>query len=316
VPLDGRYYDLRDADTQAWQASLARQHGVSGFCYYHYWFNGRRLLEKPVELMLARGQPDMPFCLAWANEPWTRTWDGGDRHVLMPQEYGDKANWSEHFAALLPALRDPRYIRVGGKPLFIIYRSGSIPQCDAMVAHFRRLAVDAGLAGLHLVRMLTAVSHGGNDGSFDASIEFEPGYTLYHDTSRLERRRELMARHRGKLVRWLTGSAPHALNSHNYVRVWHRIMRRRLAANRYPGAFVDWDNSPRRTPDRAAVFRHFSLETFERGLAVQVDKARRASAPFVFVNAWNEWAEGAYLEPDEHHGTALLEAVARVMKGG
>ena len=114
VPAEGRYYDMLDPAAHDWQAALAQQHGLYGFCYYHYWFAGRQLLEKPLEMLLERGKPDMPFCLSWANESWTRAWDGGDREVLMAQDYGDSADWARHFDYLLTAFRDPRYVRVDG----------------------------------------------------------------------------------------------------------------------------------------------------------------------------------------------------------
>lgn len=316
VPTHGGYYDLRDEQTQAWQANLARAHGVGGFCYYHYWFNGKRLLEQPVELMLARGTPDMPFCLAWANEPWTRAWDGGDRQILMPQTYGAEPDWRAHFDDLLRAFRDPRYIRVDGKPVFLIYRSASIPCCTEMLACWRAMARDAGLAGLHLVQMLTGFELDERTEMFDAFVEFEPMHTMYHHLSRWERRRETLARHRGKLVRWATGEAPHAPNSFNYRRLWRNIAARPLKEKHYPGAFVDWDNSPRRGLQRAIVLRGFAAEAFEHGLAAQYQKARDAGAPFIFINAWNEWAEGTYLEPDEARGSLFLDAVARIVRAG
>ena len=311
VPSEGRYYDLTDEQTQQWQAELARHHGISGFCYYHYWFNGKRLLERPVQLLLERGRPDFPFCLAWANEPWTRAWDGGEREILMPQTYGEEADWRQHFDELLRAFRDPRYIRIEGKPVFLIYRSASIACAGPMIAAWRRWASEAGLPGLHLVQMLTGFEHDGRADLFDACAEFEPMYTMYHQLSRWERRRNTLARHRARLVKWLTGQAPHAPNSFHYERLWRDIAQRPLPAGHYPGAFVDWDNSPRRALARAIVFRGFSEQAFERGVAAQYAKARAAGAPLMFINAWNEWAEGTYLEPDEERGTRMLESVAR-----
>ena len=311
VPMGRKYYDLRVLDTQSWQCELARAHGVSGFCYYHYWFNGKRLLEQPVDLLLERGIPDFPFCLAWANEPWTRAWDGGDREVLMPQTYGGAADWRVHFDRLLKAFVDPRYMRHGGKPVFLVYRSASIVDCAGMFDYWRKWAVDSGLPGLHLVQMLTGFEADTRHGLFDATVDFEPMHTMYHHYSRRDRQHERLARHRAKFVRWVGGQAPHAPNSFDYDRVWARIIERPAAPDRYPGAFVDWDNSPRREIKRAIVMRNFSVAQFEAGLTAQYKKAEAAAAPYVFINAWNEWAEGTYLEPDETRGMALLEAVGR-----
>ena len=160
VPKDNRYYDLLDEKTRDWQADLARDHGVSGFCYYHYWFNGKRLLEKPVEQILTLGKPDLPFCLAWANEPWTRAWDGGDRFVLMPQTDGDQADWEAHFQYLLPAFKDPRYIRVDGKPMFLIYRTKSIERLADWTHHLEAVRSPARLGGAVFFMLMRRVADG------------------------------------------------------------------------------------------------------------------------------------------------------------
>ena len=310
VPREDRYYDLTTPQARAWQAELARSHGVHGFCYYHYWFNGRRLLERPVDELLADRSPDFPFCLAWANEPWTRAWDGGDRDVLMPQSYGDEADWDRHFAYLLKAFQDPRYIRVEGRPMFLIYRTESIPELPAMLSRWRRLAAEAGLPGLHIVSMLTVFAVDRRQGLADACVEFEPMYTLSHHQPRWYRRKERLVRHVARLRRWLQPLArPHRLGSHDYAALWRLITGRPLPPRTYPGGFADWDNSPRRGMN-ALVLRNFSTEAFRVGMGGQLKKAQAADAPFLFFNAWNEWAEGTYLEPDTEKGTALLDTIA------
>jgi hypothetical protein len=175
---------------QDWQADLARRHGIHGFCYYHYWFNDKQLLEKPVELLLRRGEPDLPFCLVWANEPWTRAWDGGEHQVLMPQSYGGEADWKRHFDYLLSVFRDRRYISVDGKPMFLIYRSANIRDCEPMLRPWRGWAADAGLPGLHVVSMMTGFPVDRRRESFDAFAEFEPMYTIAHRLPYWLRKRE------------------------------------------------------------------------------------------------------------------------------
>lgn len=315
VPADDRYYDLLDPQVQQWQADLARKHGIDGFCYYHYWFKGRRLLERPAERMLTSGRPDFPFCLAWANEPWTRAWDGGDREVLMAQEYGDLADWDEHFAALLRYFVDPRYIRVDGRPLLLIYRSQSIAACEAMLARWRELARRAGLPGLHVVTMATIYGTDARQRLFDACCEFEPMYTIANRQGWSRRRRRL-ANQWARLLWKLRGTGRRAPNSEDYAALWGEIARRPLPAGHVPGAFADWDNSPRRGLWRSLVLRNFDAAAFERGFAAQYCKATQAKAGFVFVNAWNEWAEGTYLEPDTLRGSFFLEAIERVVRGG
>lgn len=312
VPADHRYYDMMQRETREWQADLARRHGVHGFCYYHYWFNGKQLLERPILALLEDGGPDFPFCLAWANEPWTRAWDGSERDVLMPQSYGGETEWDQHFAYLLRCFRDPRYIRVDGRPMLLIYRCESIPPFEPMLARWRALAAEAGLPGLHVVAMQSAYAAGAHSRLADAQLEFEPMYTLKHDQPQWYRLRQRIARQVAKLRHWMNpAERSHRLDSHHYGRLWQLIRRRPLPAGTYPCAFADWDNSARRGA-RGLVLRDFSLRDFRRGLAAQLDKARAGGMPFVFFNAWNEWAEGTYLEPDTHHGTQLLDIIAEL----
>lgn len=312
VPAADRYYDMMQRETREWQADLARRHGVHGFCYYHYWFNGKQLLQRPILALLEDGGPDFPFCLAWANEPWTRAWDGGERDVLMPQDYGNEADWDKHFAYLLRAFLDPRYIRVDGRPMLLVYRCGSIPVLEPMFARWRVLAIEAGLPGLHLVSMLTIFDADTRLDQADAAVEFEPMYTLRHDQPRWYRLRHKVTRQMAKVRRWFQPDArPHRLDSHDYRLLWQLISRRPSRPRVYPGAFADWDNSPRRGK-RGLVLRNFSPEAFRSGLAAQLAKARRAEQPFVFFNAWNEWAEGTYLEPDTHRGTQMLDIIAEL----
>ena len=309
VPADARYYDMLDPGVHDWQADLAQRHGLHGFCYYHYWFAGRQLLEKPVELLLRRGKPEIPFCLAWANESWTRAWDGGDREVLMAQDYGDRADWSRHFDYLLTAFRDPRYVRVDGKPVFLIYRSASIGVCEDMLALWRQLAHRAGLPGLHLVSMLTGFDVDARPQLFDAFAEFEPMYTIRYGLPYWHRKREKWINRINRAYWRVTGRALQPLQSYDYAALWRAIAARGLPARHYAGAFLDWDNSPRRGLERSLIIRNYAGPAFTAGLHEQLRKARAASSEFVFVNAWNEWAEGSYFEPDTARGTFFLDAL-------
>lgn len=298
-PLDEYYYDLTKPHARAWQAETAGKFGIYGFCYYHYWFKGKTLLERPLQEVLATGEPDFPFCLSWANEPWTRNWDGMDTDVLMPQDYGDEQDWTEHFHYLLKAFRDKRYIRVNDKPMLLIYRPNHIERCEEMMAHWRKLAVQHGLRGLHLVQTLGGFPIG-NWQIFDASVEFEPHYSFAHGQL-------------GPVWHPLkTGNGTHM--AVNYDQLWRAILERtphRNGGTVYPGAFVSWDNTPRRgihgqstlgmTPDKLELY-----------LTRQLVKARdQYGSNFVFINAWNEWAEGTFLEPDADFGDRCLRAVRR-----
>lgn len=310
VPADDNYYNLLDPRTQEWQAKLARDHGVYGFCYYHYWFKGgKRLLEKPLEMILERGQPDLPFCLAWANEPWTRAWDGGDKEVLMPQEYGDTEDWRRHFDCLLKFFQDPRYIRVGGKPMLLIYRTTSIDTAEPMLQLWRQLAERAGLPGLHLVSMMTAF---GTDERplFDAHAEFEPSYSFREVRKHFfwRKRERFYRKFRAAKLRWF-GNSDGPVNSFDYGSLWRAIVSREIRPGVYPGAFLDWDNTPRRGLERGMVMRNVDQNVFARCFREKYRRASKAGAEFLFIDAWNEWAEGTYLEPDTQRGTFFLDTI-------
>ena len=164
------FYDLRDSNVRDAQADLARSHGIDAFCYYHYWFGGRRLLERPFDEVLASGRPDLPFCLCWANEPWTRAWDGSDRKVLVHQDYSEDDD-RRHISWLIEAFKDERYVRVDGKPLFLVYRADAMPDPAGTTRLWRDMADRAGLPGLFLCRVESR--HEGGDPAavgFDASV--------------------------------------------------------------------------------------------------------------------------------------------------
>jgi lipopolysaccharide biosynthesis protein len=310
------YYDPREPSVLARQAAMARAHGIHGFCFYHYWFGGKKLLEAPIEAFLAAGEIDMPFCLCWANEPWTRAWDGRNRDVLMPQAYGGRREWSMHFDYLLPFLQDPRAMRVEGKPVFLIYRVGNVPRVAEMLQHWRDLAKASGLPGLHIVVMLTAFTRRSDfaNAGLDAACEFYPTYAFRPTGLDWLRRGFKMGLHLRALKRW-TPVAREAVITVDYEFMWTRILTMpRVFPTQYRGAFVDWDNSPRKGL-KAVIMRGSSPDTYRNGLAKQIARAcgDLRQEPLVFVNAWNEWAEGAYLEPDIAHGYRYLEATREAL---
>ena len=180
TPLNDNYYCLLDKETQEWQAELAQENGVYGFCYYHYWFNGKMLLEKPMEIMLKNENITLPFCISWANEPWARTWDGKDKEVLMPQSYGDEKEWKKHFDYLLQFFKDKRYIKIDNKPIFLIYRTSSIPNCEKMVDYWNNLCKENGFEGLYLIETLNSFQNKSCISNSNAVVEFEPMLTIRH----------------------------------------------------------------------------------------------------------------------------------------
>lgn len=302
-PLQDYYYDLTDESARKWQADMAKKYGIYGFCYYHYWFKGKRLLEKPFNEVLRTGEPDLPFCLSWANESWTRRWDGWVHDVLMPQDYGDESDWKEHFDYLLTAFKDERYIKVDNKPMFVIYRPGSITRCAEMLAYWQQLAKQNGLEGIYFVQTLNGFPLPPIAG-FDAGVEFEPHYTLFHYGC-FERS-----------VRAVDGYHQ-KFNVRDFDHVWTHIVNRaaiKKSMTTFPGAFVDWDNTARVGNRALVIMNGATPEKFANYLSRQIQRAIAVSnSEFLFINAWNEWAEGTYLEPDKRYGYQYLEAVKKAL---
>jgi lipopolysaccharide biosynthesis protein len=288
------YYDLRHPEIRELQAQLAREHGIDGFVYYHYWFGGRRLLEQPFDEVLSSGRPDFPFCLCWANESWTRTWDGLGNTVLVEQTYGGDDDRS-HIHWLGGAFADPRYIRVDGRPLFLVYLASSLPDPRRTTDIWRDEARRAGLGELYLCRV-EAVSDRGDPTAlgFDASVEFQPDWLRT-----------------GPRLSMASDGIEPTVYSYPVTAELARI-NAPAPYKRYRCVMPGWDNSPRR--GRAAtVFAGSAPERYRRWLASVRAEFRPYSAEenLVFINAWNEWGEGNHMEPDERWGRAYLDAHAK-----
>ena len=300
LPSELGFYDLRLAESRAAQAALARQYGIEAFCYWHYWFGGKRLLERPFDEVLASGEPDFPFCLAWANQTWTGIWHGRDKDVLVEQTYPGPENERQHFELLLPAFNDRRYVRVDGKPLFVIYRPEDLPEPRRITAHFRALAVEHGLPGLHLV----GIGHENWDPAehgFDASILCEPGATLLRVQP--TRKPSLLARLGKRRLGWPDVYLPDEFAERG-------LPLAPLPFANHPCVVPNWDNTPR-SGARGFVYHAATPQTFAPLMRRAVDsvQARPAEQRLVFVKSWNEWAEGNHLEPDRRFGRGWLEAV-------
>jgi lipopolysaccharide biosynthesis protein len=311
LPADLGFYDLRLSETRAAQAALAQQYGVSGFCYYHYWFTGARILERPVNDIVASGEPDFPFCLCWANENWTRTWDGRSGQVLLGQNYSDEDD-QRHIEALIPYFSDPRYIRVDGRPLFLVYRTELMPDPGRTADIWRKAAQRAGLGNLFLIRVegfaqdINPLSIG-----FDAALEFAPDWSR---TGQI---------HFSRWQHFLSylGMFPKGYFDHRFAD-YRKMMALMLDKKEptypwYRCVTPGFDNSARRKKD-ATIFTHGTPELYQSWLTEivrrELGNSRPADQKLVFINAWNEWAEGNHLEPCQKWGHAYLQATHNALQ--
>jgi lipopolysaccharide biosynthesis protein len=311
LPADLGFYDLRLPEVREAQASMAREHGIEGFCYWHYWFHGRRLLEKPIDEVVRLGKPAFGFCLAWANESWSRRWLGEEKDILMAQEHSPEDD-EAHARWLLPRFADYRYIRVHERPLFLVYRPRQLPDPMRTTDVFRTIAVKAGLAEPYLL---------GIDGhcrgtdcrelGFDGTVTFEP--QLGALPGAFEDRPTLARLHRNLRL----GIRSASLKVYDYEEARKLMSRDDSGFPIFRSIFVGWDNTPRRSSDGIIVINN-TPEAFGAGLKRLMESVRSCPAEerLIFVNAWNEWAEGNHLEPDQRYGLRFLEEIQCLTGGG
>lgn len=307
VPLHENYYNLLNPKTMQWQAALMKRYGIDGMCFYHYYFKaGRRILEKPAENLLKWQDIDMPFCFSWANESWIRSWsrlsdqegnpwsakfdgqrvDENDDGILLAQEYGGKAAWKAHYEYLASFFHDKRYICQNACPVFLIYKPDNIPCLTDMLQYWQELAREDGFPGLYFIG--TNVRGAKKKGLSNSMLQ-EP---------------------QDSIARWYPQNyenEDHVMKSIIYDDIWQHIIDKPVEKEQCLGGFSGYDDSPRRGHG-AIVIKERSPEIFGHRMYELMVKTEANGAPFLFVNAWNEWGEGMYLEPDEKYGYQFLEA--------
>lgn len=310
IPLHQNYYDLLKKETMVWQAELMHRYGVDGMCFYHYYFkDGRKILERPAENLLRWKDVDLPFCFSWANESWVRSWSklssaaGNswaarfDRRteteaasgILLQQDYGTVEDWKAHYHYLSPFFHDARYLKYAGMPLFVIYKADMIPCLREMLACWEALAKEEGFPGLYVI---------------GANVQDPAACGL--KCSMLQEPADTFSRYFPEQYQ----NSDHVRKSLDYQAVWQRIVYKPVEEGQCLGSFVGYDDTPRQGHG-GIVVRHRSPEVFEKGMRGLLAKAERVHAPYIFVNAWNEWGEGMYLEPDERFGEGFLQALWR-----
>lgn len=299
LPAELGFYDLRVVETRDAQAELARTYGIYGFCYYHYWFSGKRLLERPFNEVLSSGRPDFPFCLCWANEPWSRRWDGRPRDVLQSQTYRHEDDVA-HIRWLMSALADPRAIRIEGKAVFLVYQGKDLPDPARTTDTWREEMLKGGLSGLYLISVETGWDAGwdATKVGFDAKVLFQPQFSMLFNSG---------AR--------ITIPGRDKLRVYDYGRAWPALARADpVSYKRYETVCTNWDNTPR-VGDKGVVLQGATPDAYEEWLRFAIAKAAGGLPDHgvLFINAWNEWGEGCHLEPDLRHGRSYLEATRRAL---
>jgi len=308
IPGELGFYDLRLSETREAQAELARSHGIHGFCYWHYWFGGKRLLERPFNEVLRSGKPDLPFCLAWANHSWTAIWEGNAKRILVEQTYPSDEDNKRHFKTLLEAFRDARYITVDGKPLFLIFDPKGLPQAKQMLDSWRRWAVEAGMSGVYLVAVLEdtlfvdtkiwdPVANG-----FDAVMVANQTAVAYANVNTASTLRTLFRR-----LPYLNRRPLHVYKYTDALPYFFASVPDGVES--FPCVVPNWDNTPRRG-SRGVVLTDTSPELFGLQVkeAIRRVRGKEDDRKLIFVKSWNEWAEGNYMEPSVRHGRGFLEA--------
>ncbi|CUS97754.1 Glycosyltransferase, GT2 family [Candidatus Chrysopegis kryptomonas] len=308
IPADLGFYDLRLPEVREMQAELARNYGVDAFCFWHYWFNGKLLLERPILEILESGKPDFQFCLAWANENWTRRWDGLNNEILQEQTYAGIQDHIKHFNWLLRFFKDQRYFKIDNKPVFLIYRPAQIPDLKEMIELWRRLAKKEGLVDLFLIAIRASADsvQSWKKIGFDGEVIFQPLFSA--------------------ITNWYQINKGITLNQMSFIFDYDEVANLMSDLNEeiikqgetsFACVTPMWDNTARRKNLKPFILTNSSPETFEKWLNLEIERLqnRKPEYRIVFINAWNEWAEGNYLEPDLKFSHGYLNAVKRAVYG-
>ncbi|WP_105140335.1 glycoside hydrolase family 99-like domain-containing protein [Streptococcus suis] len=325
IPLDNNYYNLLDEKTMEWQVELAKKYGLYGFCFYHYWFNGHMLLEKPMEMMLNNPNINFPYMICWANEPWTNAWKAdGNEKTLIAQHYGREKEWKQHFEYLLQFFKDKNYIVENNKPMLLIYRPEIIECLNEMLDYWNELAIEAGFSGIDFAYQQVSyyLLDNKDESRFKYRVEYQPGYARYDVQKQSAGLSQYLLPIKTKIRNIVYGFDKKAktnlsskltrqkLSFEDYDELCQSIINRKADDEKsVAGMFVDWDNTPRRG-DRGRVCLGSTPEKFKHYMTEQIKNvSENYQNDMLFIFAWNEWAEGGYLEPDERNKYGYLEAL-------
>lgn len=311
VPADLGYYDLRLAEVREAQAEMAKEAGIEGFMYWHYWFgNKRTILDRPFREVLESGSPNFPFCLGWANHTWSnRTWDTKSQYnvekILIEQKYLGEADYTEHFYHVLPAFKDDRYITVDSKPIFLIYSPNSFEDVTSFIKTWQNLAIENGLEGIYFIGQTVT--------NFDSEKIISKGFNAVCRTGILDVANHLKGKFRNKVMAYLRHRVKVApLNTIKYSDIVKNLIVNKLDIKEYihPTIIPNFDHSPR-SGRKGLIYTGSTPELFRilTRKAIEIVKNKKREHRIIFLRSWNEWAEGNYVEPDLVHGKKYLEVL-------
>lgn len=308
IPLHENYYNLLDDGVMEWQTNLAKKAGIYGFCFYHYWFEGRLVLEKPVERLRRNRNIDFHYCFAWANESWTKTWHGagGEKEILIAQTYGAEEEWENHYCYFRDYFLDKRYIKKENKPVLLLYRVRNIPRFNDMIKYWNERSKADGFEGIFIISMNNCREHVEQSIWINGIVDFEPNRTK---SEKMEKNIIDIQPIKRRTILW----NKLAMRIISYNKLNKQMVKNKHVQNHFRTAFVDYDDSPRRG-ERATIIAGASPSKFGRYLKKMVEKSISEGNEFLFINAWNEWGEGNYLEPDVKNGYRYLRQIQNCMK--
>ncbi len=322
VPLDNNYYDLSKSETIEWQVNLAEKYKLDGFNFYHYWFDGKLILEKPMELFLANKNHNLKYCITWANETWTKQWIGSSEVLINQKHIKDFNIWENHFDYLLKFFNDKRYIKIDNKPIFCIYRPELNKHMIEYIDFFNRRAKENGFNGVYFIgiKSYELINENSIYKNFDAKLKFQPRYLFnnkfFHRTSSLSLV-EKIARTLPEFLQLKIGRIKFLLERYrtiDYIDFWEELISQAKKENSekiFQSIIVDWDNTAR-YKKRSKFFKNVSPSVFEKYLLKLTKIEEEKNNEFIFINAWNEWSEGAYLEPDTKNKYSYLKVIKKV----
>lgn len=311
LPSELGFYDLRLAEVRKAQALLAKENGIEGFCYWHYWFAGKRMLDMPFNEVVSTKEPDFPFCLCWANHSWSAIWIGDSKKIIIEQTYPGEDDYTNHFYSLLPAFKDNRYITVNGKLLFSIFAPKAIPDCKFFTDTWQKLAAKEGLPGFHFIGMGVDINDLEPLG-LDAFTPHTPhSFLTQIDLSLLDKICYKIVRKNFVEFKSQLRKIP---KIYEYAAFVKANLKKKYKRNEYPVALPNWDHSPR-SGNKAIVLKDSTPQLFGKILdhCIQSVKDNSPEEKIIFLKAWNEWAEGNFLEPDQKFGREYLEEIKKIV---